>query len=310
MPGLSSTTEPIEQTLHDAVVRHGFKHLCVGYSGGVDSTALLIALQRLQSHLPVQVAAIHVNHGLQDHASQWSDECTAVCAALGIPLTTVTVAVNRRGNVEANAREARFAAFRTHLHTDGCLLLAHHLEDQVETALLRLFQGRGLLHMRPFEVLNGLPVARPLLAHTKASLIEYVRGHGVTHVTDFSNHDVSFDRNFLRHRIIPELSARWPSLASRVVRVVDHHQATQAALDWMLHQVPDQFPVASIPPTPAAARAWLRAYLAQRDHHQLSDKALAEFLRQLTEGQRARIAFEGGELQAEDGLVNYVAVEN
>lgn len=189
----------------------------VGYSGGLDSTALLAALQALD--LPQPIVAIYVHHGLSSFADQWQAHCQAQCEAWGIECRVARVAVHNAGfGVEDAAREARYQAYRELAEEGDVLLLGHHQDDQAETLLFRLLRGtgpRGLGGIVRERELDGATILRPLLAFSKEQLEEYVRGRGLSWVTDDSNVDESFDRNFLRQRIMPLLVERWPGFPKR-----------------------------------------------------------------------------------------------
>ena len=120
----------------------------IAYSGGVDSHVLLHLVTQLrdQSTEPVpDLVAIHVNHQLQQQSSDWAQHGQLCCDQLEIPLFIETVSVQRAGgeSLEAQARKARYQAFEKHLQTDDLLMMAHHLDDQLETWFLRLLRGRG-----------------------------------------------------------------------------------------------------------------------------------------------------------------------
>ncbi|MBW0149516.1 tRNA lysidine(34) synthetase TilS [Marinobacter arenosus] len=196
----------------------------VALSGGLDSV-LLLHLAAFCHRARVDVHAIHVNHQLQPNANETEAFCRTQCAALGIPLTVRRVSVNigqaggNSGGVEEAAREARYAVFEEMLGPGDLLLLAHHADDQVETVLFRLIRGSGVAglagmpHARP---LAAGQLVRPLLELERAELERWAREAGLEWVEDPSNTDQGYDRNYLRHTIIPGLKERWPSLARRV----------------------------------------------------------------------------------------------
>ena len=119
--------------------------LCVAFSGGADSSALLAALAPL-ARRPLAVRALHVDHGLSPNASAWAAHCRRIARSLGVPLTVCRVEVVRaRGaSLEAAARAARYAAFAAALAPGEALLTAHHEDDQLETVLLQLLRGAGV----------------------------------------------------------------------------------------------------------------------------------------------------------------------
>ena len=195
----------------------------VALSGGLDSTVLLHALASRRDALPGELRAVHVDHGLNPHSRDWRRHCEALCASLGIPLEcrAVTVAPEPGESLEAVARERRYAAFRSLLTPADLLLLAQHQDDQLETFLLQALRGAGVrgLAAMPEEALSeGLHLARPLLRYPRAELESWARAQGLIWIEDPSNADTGFDRNYLRHEVLPRLKARWPAAGETLSR--------------------------------------------------------------------------------------------
>jgi len=193
----------------------------VAYSGGLDSTLLLHAMAKLD----VKLEAVHVHHGLSEHADDWQQHCRAVCVSLGVTLHCQSVAVVSAGRgLEDAAREARYAVFEQLLRPDQGLLLAHHSDDQAETLLLRLMRGsgtRGLSAMVSSRKLGQGHLYRPLLSFDRAQLLTQARSWQLAWIEDDSNNSSEFDRNFLRLKVFPELKQRWPQLTRRWARSAD-----------------------------------------------------------------------------------------
>jgi tRNA(Ile)-lysidine synthase len=188
----------------------------VALSGGLDSTVLL----HLLSAEGEPVSAVHVHHGLSPNADEWADHCAELADSLGIPLVTRQVVVEPSAGLEAGARDARYGVFHHLLESGDQLLLAHHGDDQVETFFLRLLRGagpQGLSGMRSCRPLGRGTLLRPLLNVARSELESYAREHELSWVEDESNRDLRFDRNYLRTRVVPLLSDRWP-LRRRVQR--------------------------------------------------------------------------------------------
>ena len=182
-------------------------YLAVGYSGGLDSTVLLhAAAMRFPA---ARLRALHVNHGLQPEARAWQRHCERVAGTLGVALEVLRVTVET-GNVEAQARRARYGAWREALRPSELLLLGHHADDQAETVLWRLFTGRAPVGMPKERPLGDGRLARPLLHLRRAQLVAYAKAHGLGWVEDPANADRRLDRNFIRHEIMPNLEARFP----------------------------------------------------------------------------------------------------
>lgn len=199
----------------------------VAFSGGLDSHALLHALSGLRADLRLAVRAVHVHHGLQQQADAWVSHCAAVCRHLDIPLVVerLDLAPGPGESVEAAARQARYNAIAAHLRSGEMLLTAQHRDDQAETLMLQLLRGAGI------EGLSGMPVcrswqkgwhARPLLAFEREALECYAHDQQLQWIDDPSNRDERFDRNYLRHRVMPVLRARWPSATATLSRSAEN----------------------------------------------------------------------------------------
>ena len=208
--------------------------LCVAFSGGVDSTALLAALAgaaRARTHL----RAVHVNHGLHAAADAASAHCRKIAQRLAVPLRVIRVRVPRaRGeSLEAQAREARYAALARELRTGEVLVSAHQLDDQLETVLLQLLRGAGLAGIAAMPALMRFGAgwyARPLLTRSRVELESWVRRRALPWVEDAMNADERLDRNYLRRRVLPQMRARWPGLATAVARSARHAAQAQRLL--------------------------------------------------------------------------------
>lgn len=213
------------------------QRLWVGYSGGRDSHCLLHALAALRPRLgPIELRAVHINHGLSPHARAWAAHCAVICAALGVPLTTcdVDATPTAEESAEEAARRARYAVWRALLQPGDIIATAHHEDDQAETLLLQLLRGagpKGLAAMPVEAVLGHGRLWRPLLGQSRAALAEYATKHGLEWVEDASNIDTRFDRNFLRHEILPRLQRRWPAAGRSLARSARHCGEAAELLD-------------------------------------------------------------------------------
>lgn len=197
----------------------------VALSGGLDSVLLLHLMSRFWKGQRT-VLAIHVNHQLQPNAGEAERFCRQLCAGLGVPLTVerVSVPVNSgadsvTGGIEEAARHARYNVFERIVQPAELLLMAHHGDDQAETVLFRLLRGSGvggLAGMPSARTIGQGRLHRPLLVFSREQLYGWALQAGLRWVEDPSNHDQTYDRNFLRHSVMPLLKARWPSLIKRL----------------------------------------------------------------------------------------------
>lgn len=213
----------------------------VAFSGGLDSTVLLQAMARLRQRLAVPVAAVHINHRLSPEADRWAAHCRSAGATLGIVVSVLSVHVARgaEGSLEAAARQARYAALARALQPEEGLLLAHHADDQAETVLLQLLRGsgpQGLSGMGSWARLGRGLMLRPLLGFTRRELEQWAGQSGISWVEDESNRAICFDRNFLRHEIMPRLRERWPGASTTLGRSARHCAEAAELLESLARQ--------------------------------------------------------------------------
>ena len=209
--------------------------LAVAFSGGADSTALLLAALRLQhgiaampaqrGDLPRKIMALHIHHGLQAAADGFAAHCQQVCQQLAVPCHVQHLALvcPSGDSVEAVARTARYAALAALAQQHGAqaVLLGHHTDDQMETVLLALSRGAGVAGLAgmPWQfVRHGSVFARPLLDVPSADIRHWLQTHQVPWLDDPTNADPRFTRNKLRHSLAPVLQQSMPHFRSGIVR--------------------------------------------------------------------------------------------
>ncbi len=222
-------------TLRRELATYPHGALCVGFSGGPDSSALLHVLAALPEARARGLRAIHVDHRLHPESRHWAGHCRVFCARLAVALDVRVVQVDARTGtgLEAAARTARYAAFAAGLGAGETLVTAHHRDDQAETVLLKLLRGagpEGLGGMRVRRPFAGGWLWRPLLATPRAVLAAYTQEHGIDAILDPANEAPRHARSFLRNDILPRLSAHWPE-ASRAI----NHSArlSRTAADYL-----------------------------------------------------------------------------
>ncbi len=218
------------------------RHWLVGYSGGVDSHALLHLLAGHRHDLPGQtLTAVYVDHGLHSASSRWAQHCEKICRELSVEFSALRVAAcpSPGESPEATARRARYRALERLLGGHDALLTAHHQDDQAETLLLQLLRGagpHGLAAMPTAAPLGHGLLLRPFLDVTRAEILGYAKQQGLQWIEDVSNTDLRLDRNYLRHAIIPLLKARWPAETRTLSRAARHCAETTLLLDALADQ--------------------------------------------------------------------------
>jgi len=213
--------------------------LAVAFSGGADSTALLLACSE---KWPGQVLAVHVHHGIQAAADDFVRHCEKLCAGLDVPLVVCRVDARpvRGQSPEDAARIARYSAIQSAVSGPiapiNCLsvALAQHADDQVETMLLALSRGAGLPGLAAMPAnweRDGMKYYRPLLAVRSLDIRAWLSQRGVGHIEDPTNSDEGLTRNRIRARLLPALDSAFPRLRETFARSARHAAQAQQVLD-------------------------------------------------------------------------------
>ncbi len=228
----------IDQSIEQAILDHikNRQSLLVAYSGGVDSTVLLHALTQLkqQQRPDLQLSAIYIHHGLSQNADSWARHCQQQCQIWQVPLIIEKVQLDpMAGNIEQQARNARYQAIYRHLKSDQMLCTAQHLDDQCETFLLALKRGSGPAGLSAMPVESNRHL-RPLLTISRQQIEAYANRHQLTWIEDESNQDDHYDRNFLRLKVLPLINQRWPQFSQMVARSASLCQQQEALINELL----------------------------------------------------------------------------
>ena len=227
---------------------HPVKAWYVALSGGLDSRVLLDLLIQAQviEHFPLPIRVIHVHHGVSKNADEWMGFCETLCnhydakfSGLDIGFQAYQVEVSAKGSFEEQARQSRYQIFESVLGQGDVLLMAHHLNDQAETFLQRLMRGAGIQGLSSIPKRRALGngyLFRPLLAQTLQTLLDYADQSSLKWVEDESNQSLTYDRNFLRHEILPSLIQRWPKALTSISRTLDIVSQEHQSLSYFRDQ--------------------------------------------------------------------------
>ena len=220
----------------------------VAVSGGADSVSLLSLLVELAARAGFTVAGlVHVNHQLRGPDSERDQAfCEALALRFDLPahverVDVRGVAAAERRSIEDAARKLRYAALergRLALGADR-VAVGHTLDDQAETALVRLLRGAGPRGLGGIYPRNGA-VVRPLIDVRRQQLRAWSADNGITHVEDASNTDLANPRNLLRHEVLPALQGWFgpsvPALLARAAEVARADEELLAELTRVLVQ--------------------------------------------------------------------------
>ncbi len=203
----------------------------VAFSGGADSTALLLAALRAW---PDRVQAFHIHHGLQPAADAFQAHCERFCERHRVPLIVERVQAGHSPgqSPEDAARQARYRALSglAQAHGAACVLLGQHAQDQVETLLLALTRGAGVAGLASMaEVMDrhGVRFGRPLLGVDGQALRDQLDEDGIEYLVDPTNSDPRYTRNRIRAQVLPALLEAFPqslSTFARSARLAAHAQ--------------------------------------------------------------------------------------
>jgi tRNA(Ile)-lysidine synthase len=190
---------------------------------------------------------MHVHHGLSANADAWAEFCSEQCSLLNVPLQIVHVTVDKNAKlgVEAAARQLRYEAlFNCTFKVENTLVgnnvevqpdfivTAHHQDDQAETLLLQLFRGAGIKGLASMAAMDkSRRLLRPLLGVSRSQLQDYAEQHGLQWCDDESNNDTHYERNFVRHEVMPILETRYPAVKSVLARSASHLAEANDLLD-------------------------------------------------------------------------------
>jgi len=203
-------------------------------SGGRDSVCLLDLAVRLAG----PVSALHVDYGLRGSAAADAEHCAALCERLDVPLTVHRPPGARHGNLQAWARDVRYAEAARLAGAGGSLVAAGHTaSDQVETVLYRLAAAPGRRALLGMAAREGRLV-RPLLDVTREETAAYCAERGLPWRDDPTNASPAFARNRTRHELLPALRGLHPAAEANVLRTLailrDEAPVLDAAVDAAL----------------------------------------------------------------------------
>ena len=247
-------------------------------SGGADSICLLFCLLKWQKKYQLAVSAVHVQHHLRGQESIRDEKfCSDFCRKFHVPLKIVSVDVQAYRqkhpgcSLETSARECRYQAFRE--HAEGLVATAHTASDNLETVIFRLARGTGL------KGLCGIPqkrdiYIRPLLRSSRQEIERFLSEQHLDYITDSSNQQDIYTRNFIRHHITPLLSGICPGGAEKSICMMtdilseeEDFLASSAETAYTEHLLPDDTLKDLQNLHPALQRRCIRMFL---ESHQIS----------------------------------------
>ena len=231
-----SSTEPLRHNLRKALDADANRRFVVAYSGGLDSKVLLHAMVDYVGDEKERLLVAHVDHRLHKDSPRWAKQCMADAKGMSVAATVLTIEeeLPRGHSVESWARDNRYRLLRSIIQSGDVLLTAHHRDDLAETFFLQLFRGsgpHGLSGIAANQYFGHGLLRRPLLDVTRAEIEAYAETHSLEWIDDPSNFEQRYDRNFIRHSVLPEIEQRWPSVSARIAHAVELQRQAATCLD-------------------------------------------------------------------------------
>lgn len=233
-----SPTDIVKKRLQSLDIVPDKDSLLLGLSGGADSVALAMILKKLG----FDVYAAHCNFHLRESESDHDEAFVCnFCRSMQIPLkkidfNTFSYAEEKNLSIEMAARELRYQWFeklRKELNIHY-LVLAHHKDDNIETAILNIARGTGLVGLCAMPFIRDGYVVRPMLDISRRQIVDFLDKTGQTYCTDSTNADTTYRRNMVRHKLIPMFLELNPSSKDNISKMINNLQGVRTLLDEML----------------------------------------------------------------------------
>lgn len=209
--------EKLKNTILDNKLIKPGEIVGVGVSGGSDSMALLNLLNSLAEELEFEVVAIHVDHGIREESSEDASFVLRYCKehhirAYKFKIDVPKLAKEKNQSLETAGRNARINVFNSLIEKEiiDKVATAHHMKDQAETILLHILRGSGLSGAKGMSYKNDNYI-KPMLDISKEDINKYLIDNEIPYVTDVTNDDSTYSRNYIRNELFPVITKKWPN---------------------------------------------------------------------------------------------------
>ena len=215
----------------------------VGVSGGPDSMVLLHLLHRLAPELKISLGVAHLNHCLRGRCSDQDAQAVEQEASrLGLVCHLGNARVEKvrqrlKLSLEEAARRVRYAFFEKMMRDANYnkLALGHHRDDNAEQVMMALLRGSGPRGLSGIAPIRNRRIVRPLIHARRSQILAYAQHECIDWVVDASNHDLKFERNRIRHHLLPLLAAQYnPRINDRLSQLADVMRTEEEWIDELV----------------------------------------------------------------------------
>ncbi|MFL5401297.1 MAG: tRNA lysidine(34) synthetase TilS [Gemmatimonadales bacterium] len=210
----------------------------VAVSGGPDSVVLLDLLVETREAHRLELVVAHLDHGIHPESARVAEQVRSLAAGYGLPVESESLALGPSAG-ETEARVRRYAwleSVRLRIGA-GCILTAHHADDQVETVLMRVLGGSGPAGLAAIAPVTGALV-RPLLPFRRVELVAHLEKRGLQAWSDPANSDLRHLRSWIRSEVLPPLRKQLPDVEQNLLRLAAQAARDRAAWNAVLEALP------------------------------------------------------------------------
>jgi len=232
-----------EKKLYERLNEFRNKKFVVGFSGGRDSSALLHFLNRFRDEFSLELYPCHINHRLRTGADDDEKFALKVCGKYSLKLEVIrgdvkNIAKREHMSAEQAARKLRIESFTQfkEKHNADYIVTAHHMDDLIETFFLKVFQGTAVYNLKGFSYENKT-FLRPMLEIGGDEIDEYICENQIMYVNDPTNNDVNIPRNWIRHKMIPEIKKYNPGYLKNILKLQDESSSLAGYLNSKVEKV-------------------------------------------------------------------------
>ncbi|MEM9888895.1 MAG: tRNA lysidine(34) synthetase TilS [Bacteroidota bacterium] len=217
--------------------------ILLSVSGGMDSVLMCYLFSKTGFYFGIA----HCNYFLREKISEEENKFTnEISKFFDVPFydtkfKTREIALERKQSIQEVARDLRYEWLEKIREENGYdyIATAHHLSDSIETFLFNFGRGGGIRALHGILPKVG-KVIRPLLFLTKSEVEEYLTAYRIQWRHDASNDTDKYNRNKIRHHVVPVFKDIYPSFEEKAGETISHLREVEAIFDWSIRHFRSQ----------------------------------------------------------------------